>query len=426
MPGRDGSRASRLLAWIDDRLPISSFWRRHFSAYYVPKNLNFWYFFGVLALLVLAIEVLSGIFLAMHYKPVATLNPSGVPFAFASIDRIMLEVPWGWLIRNVHAVGASALFLVLYLHIFASILYGSYRKPRELVWIIGMAIFLITMAEAFFGRLLPWGQAAYWGTTVIFNLLAGIPLIGADLALWLRGGLAVGDATLGRFYILHLLVVPLALLFLAMTHVAALRQVGLNNPDGVEIGSRLDDQGVPLDGLPYHPYFTVKDLLAVVLFLLLFVGVVFFVPEGGGYLLEYGNLSPADPLTTSAHVRPPWYFAPFFCILRSVVWNFFWIDAHLWGGLAMLAAILVPASLPWLDHSPVRSVRYRGPITKILLGLLVFVFVLLGIVGAMPNSPMLDLLARICTFYYFAFFLSMPWWSRLDRYRLPPERLVMK
>jgi len=426
MPSRDGSGASRLLAWIDDRLPIGSFWRRHFSAYYVPKNLNFWYFFGVLALLVLAIEVLSGIFLAMHYKPVAALNPSGVPIAFASIATIMREVPWGWLIRNVHAVGASAFFLVLYLHILASLLYGSYRKPRELVWLIGMAIFLITMAEAFFGRLLPWGQAAYWSTTVICQLLASIPLIGSGLALWLTGGSVVGDATLGRFFILHVLVVPLALLFLAMIHIAALRHVGLNNPDGVEIGSRLDDQGVPFDGLPYHPYFTSKDLLAVVLFLLFFCAIVFFVPEGGGTLLEYGNLSPADPLTTSAHVRPPWYFAPFFCILRSVVWNVFWVDARLWGGLAMLASILVPALLPWLDRSPVRSLRYRGPISKILLGLLVLVFVLLGILGTMPNSPLLDLLARVSVFYYFAFFLLMPWWSRLDRCKLPPERLVMK
>lgn len=406
--------------WLEERLPAGAFWRRHFSQYRVPKNLNFWYLFGAVALFVLLMEGVTGFFLAVHYKPYAGLNAAGVPVAYASVHSLMHEVPWGWLLRRAHALGASALFALIYLHLLRALLYGSYRKPRELVWLFGMALWLLCLAEAFLGRLLPWSQDGYWATTVVVNLCSGIPLIGADLALWIRGGTAVGEATLGRFYVLHVIGVPLLLLLLAVLHVISVRVVGSGNPDGADIGlSKTGKEGVA--GLPYHPYFSVRDLLAVLVFLLCFAGIVFFASDEVLRWLGLSRLTPADPLQTPEHIAPAWYFAPWFAMLRAVHWTIFGIDPQFWGGLVVTASVLVLALLPWLDASPVRSIRYRGPMTKILLALLMLSHVLLGIIGLLPGTPQADLLAGMASLYYFAFFLSMPVWTRLDRYRLPPE-----
>ncbi|HRE18229.1 MAG TPA: cytochrome b N-terminal domain-containing protein, partial [Rhodocyclaceae bacterium] len=365
-------------------------------------------------------------------KPDASLNANGVPVAFASVEYIMRDVPWGWLIRYLHSTGASAFFVVIYLHMFRGLLYGSYRKPRELIWLFGVGIFLALMAEAFFGYLLPWGQMSFWGAQVIVSLFSAIPVVGPDLALWIRGDFVVGDATLNRFFSFHVIAVPLVIIGLVAAHILALHEVGSNNPDGVEIKKHKDAKGIPLDGIPFHPYYTVKDLVGVVVFLIVFSAVVFFAPEGGGYFLEYNNFYPADPLQTPAHIAPVWYFTPFYSILRAVVWNFFGIDAKVWGVAAMGASNLIFAFLPWLDRSPVKSIRYRGPIYKTLLTLFVIVFGLLGFLGTkapdymlfgfIPGAPV----AQLASLYYFAFFLLMPWWSRMDKYTPEPDRVTMK
>ena len=428
----DGSVLGNLLAWFDARFPVTSMWRSHLSEYYAPKNFNFWYFFGSLAIVVLAIQIITGIFLVMFYKPDGSLNANGIPIAFASVEYIMRDVQWGWLIRYMHSTGASAFFFVVYMHMFRGMLYGSYRKPRELIWVFGVLIFLVLMAEAFMGYLLPWGQMSFWGAQVIVNLFSAIPLVGEPLSIWIRGDYVIGDATLNRFFSFHVIAVPLALLGLVVAHILALHEVGSNNPDGIEIKDKLDANGIPLDGVPFHPYYTVKDIVGVVVFLIVFASIVFFAPEGGGYLLEYNNFYQADPLKTPPHIAPVWYFTPFYSMLRAMVWPLLGLDAKFWGVVAMGAGVVILAFLPWLDRSPVKSIRYRGPIFKTLLVLFVFSFLILGLLGTkppeyaffgvIPGAPV----AQLMTLYYFLFFLTMPWWSKIDKCKPVPERVTFK
>lgn len=413
-----------LLGWVDERFPLTANWKAHLSEYYAPKNFNFWYFFGSLALLVLVLQIVTGIFLVMHFKPDASLNAAGVPVAFASVEYIMRDVPWGWLIRYMHSTGASAFFIVVYMHMFRGMLYGSYRKPRELIWIFGMLIFLCLMAEAFFGYLLPWGQMSYWGAQVIVNLFSAIPFVGPDLSLWIRGDYVVGDATLNRFFAFHVIAVPLVLLGLVAAHILALHEVGSNNPDGIEIKKNKNAQGIPLDGIPFHPYYTVKDIVGVVVFLMVFTVIVFFMPEVGGYFLEYNNFFPANPLQTPPHIAPVWYFTPFYSILRAVTYPLFGIDAKFWGVVAMGASTLIFAFLPWLDRSPVKSIRYRGPIYKTFLAAFVICFFILGYLGVLPPTPARTLVSQICSVIYFAFFLLMPVYSRIDKCKPEPDRVT--
>ena len=415
-----------LLNWIDERFPLTSSIKGHLTEYYAPKNFNFWYFFGSLALLVLVIQILTGIFLVMHYKPDASLNASGVPVAFASVEYIMREVPGGWLIRYLHSTGASAFFIVVYLHMFRGLLYGSYRKPRELIWIFGTLIFLVLMAEAFMGYLLPWGQMSFWGAQVIVNLFSAIPVIGPDLSLVIRGDYVVSDATLNRFFSFHVIAVPLVLIGLVAAHIVALHEVGSNNPDGVDIKKRKDKNGIPLDGIPFHPYYTVKDIVGVVAFLFFFTAVVFFAPEAGGYFLEFNNFLPADPLTTPPHIAPVWYFTPFYSILRAVTYPLFGLDAKFWGVVAMGASVVIIAFLPWLDRSPVRSIRYKGTLYKTILAVFIVSFFILGYLGVLPPTPGRTLVSQICSVIYFAFFLLMPWYSKIDKCKPEPERVNFK
>jgi len=448
-----------LLTWIDQRFPLVETWRAHLSEYYAPKNFNFWYYFGSLALFVLAIQIVTGIFLTMNYKPDAAQ-------AFASVEYIMREVPWGWWIRYMHSTGASFFFICVYLHMFRAMLYGSYREPRELLWIFGMLIFLCLMAEAFFGYLLPWGQMSYWGAQVIVNLFDAIPIIGPDLAIWIRGDYVVSDATLNRFFAYHVVAVPLALLALVVAHIVALHEVGSNNPDGVEIKKVKDPKtGRPLDGIPFHPYYTVKDGFGVVVFLVVFSIVVFFAPEAGGYFLEANNFIPADPLKTPPHIAPVWYFTPYYSILRATTENFMWVlaagviamaglviwsvkntaaricvaalaagllagfftlDAKVWGVVLMGLSVMIFFFLPWLDRSPVKSIRYKGPITKTAIALFVIAFFVLGYLGTQAVTEERTLAAQIGTAVYFLFFFLMPWYSRMDKCRPEPERVTWK
>jgi len=414
------------LNWVDERFPLTTLWKEHLAEYYAPKNFNFWYYFGSLAILVLAIQIVTGILLTMHFKPDASLNASGVPVAFASVEYIMRDVPWGWLIRYMHSTGASFFFLAVYLHIFRGMLYGSYRKPRELIWVFGMLIFFLLMAEAFFGYLLPWGQMSFWGAQVIVNLFSTIPFIGEDLSLWLRGDYVVGDATLNRFFAFHVIAVPLVLLGLVAAHIIALHEVGSNNPDGIEIKKNKDAKGIPLDGIPFHPYYTVKDIVGVVVFLMAISIIIFFMPEFGGYFLEYNNFFPADPMVTPAHIAPLWYFTPYYSILRAVTYPLFGIDAKFWGVLAMGAATMVIALLPWLDRSPVKSIRYRGPLYKGFLAAFVASFLILGYLGMLAPTPARAIVAQICSVIYFAFFLLMPIYSSLDKCQPEPDRVSPK
>ena len=411
--------ASGLLTWVDQRFPLMENWKAHLSEYYAPKNMNFWYFFGSLAMLVLVIQIVTGIFLVMHYKPDAAK-------AFESVEYIMREVPWGWLVRYMHSTGASMFFVVVYLHMFRGLLYGSYRKPRELIWVFGVMIFLCLMGEAFFGYLLPWGQMSYWGAQVIVNLASAIPVIGPDLAIWVRGDFVVGDATLNRFFSFHVIALPLVLLGLVAAHILALHEVGSNNPDGIEIKENKDPKtGIPLDGIPFHPYYTVHDIFGVVVFLMVFSAIVFFAPEMGGYFLEYNNFIPADPLKTPAHIAPVWYFTPYYSILRAMVWNFFWIDAKVWGVVAMGASTLIFFFLPWLDRSPVKSIRYRPTLHFYIYTMFVIAFLILGYLGTQPPSPVGEVVSQVCTVIYFGFFLGMPWWSRWGQFKPVPARLTM-
>lgn len=405
--------SSGLGDWLDRRIPWREAVRKHLTEYYAPKNFNFWYAFGALAMLVLVIQIVTGVFLTMSYKPSAEE-------AFASVEEIMRDVHWGWLIRYAHSTGASFFFVCVYLHMFRALLYGSHRGPRELVWIIGMLIFVCLMAEAFFGYLLPWGQTSYWGAQVIVNLFAALPFVGEWLSETIRGDYAISGVTLNRFFALHVAAIPLVIVALLFLHIVALHQVGSNNPDGVEIKAKKNERGVPLDGVPFHPYYTVKDSFCAVVFLIVFCAVMFFAPEMGGYFLEPPNFEPANPLKTPEHIAPVWYFTPFYAILRAVPP---WFGTQVWGVLAMGASIVLLFALPWLDRGLVRSIRYRGLVYKGALGLFVVCFIGLGILGALPPSPIRTTLAQAMTTGYFAFLLLMPWYTRLDRTTQPPERV---
>jgi ubiquinol-cytochrome c reductase cytochrome b subunit len=426
--------ASRLMAlwdWFDSRMPsVGEEFRKHASEYYAPKNFNFWYYFGALSLLVLVIQIVSGIFLTMNYKPDAAL-------AFGSVEFIMRDVPGGWLIRYIHSTGASAFFLLVYLHMFRALLYGSYKEPRELVWIFGVLIYLTLMGEAFFGYLLPWGQMSYWGAQVIVNLFGTIPFIGPDVALWIRGDYVVSDATLNRFFALHVIALPLVLLGLVVAHVLALHDVGSNNPDGVEIKKNKDANGRPVDGIPFHPYYTVKDTAGAIVFLGIFCVVMFFMPEMGGYFLEHNNFIPADPLKTPEHIAPVWYFTPYYSILRAVPPLF---NSQFPGVAAMGIATMILFLLPWLDRAPVKSIRYRGAYWKSAVAIFVVVFLVLGYLGVKPTTVwgqfgfdafFLDTkdratwAARVCTVLYFAFFILMPWYTARDKVKPVPDRVTM-
>jgi ubiquinol-cytochrome c reductase cytochrome b subunit len=406
------------MEWIDARFPLTALWKQQVAEYYAPKNLNFWYYFGSLALVVLVLQIVTGIFLTMNYKPDANT-------AFASVEYIMRDVWGGWIIRYMHSTGASLFFICVYLHMFRGLLYASYQKPRELLWIIGMVIYLALMGEAFFGYLLPWGQMSYWGAQVIVNLFDAIPLVGPPLALWIRGDYVISDATLNRFFAFHVIAIPLVLLALVGAHLVALHEVGSNNPDGVEIKKKKDARGVPLDGIPFHPYYTVKDIAGVVVFLAIFSVIVFFAPEMGGYFLEYNNFIPADPLRTPQHIAPVWYFTPFYSILRANTVNFFWVDAKIWGVVFMGLAVLIFLLLPWLDRSPVKSIRYRGPLFKTALGIFVVVFLVLGYYGTQPVTDLGTLISQVCTILYFLFFLLMPWYTAIDKCKPEPERITL-
>lgn len=460
MAGEKTVETTGLLGWLDRRFPVTSTWKAHLSEYYAPKNFNFWYFFGSLALLVLVLQIVTGIFLVMHYKPDAER-------AFQSVEYIMREVPWGWLVRYMHSTGASMFFVVVYLHMLRGLLYGSYRKPRELVWIFGVAIFLCLMAEAFFGYLLPWGQMSYWGAQVIVNLFAAIPFIGPELSIWIRGDYVVSDATLNRFFAFHVIAIPLVLVGLVAAHLVALHEVGSNNPDGIEIKQGPKDKyGRPKDGIPFHPFYTVHDLVGVAGFLLVFAAIVFFAPEMGGYFLEFNNFIPADSLKTPPHIAPVWYFTPFYSMLRATTDEFTWvlagasvlgaiallvksnlkgilrvavpgilivvavllraIDAKFWGVVAMGGTVVILFFLPWLDHSPVKSIRYRPTWHKWIYGIFMVNFLVLGYIGTQPPSPPLNLTSQIGTLLYLAFFFLMPVWSRLGTFKPVPERVTFQ
>jgi len=450
--------AQKGLAWVDSRFPLSKLFKEHMSEYYAPKNFNFWYFFGSLAIVVLVIQIVTGIFLVMNYKPDAMK-------AFDSVEYIMREVPWGWLIRYMHSTGASMFFVVVYLHMFRGLIYGSYQKPRELIWIFGCTIFLLLMAEAFLGYLLPWGQMSYWGAQVIINLFAAIPLIGPDLALWLRGDYVVGDATLNRFFSLHVIALPLVLVGLVAAHIIALHEVGSNNPDGIDIKNNLDASGKPVDGIPFHPYYSVHDIMGLGVFLMIFAAIVFFAPEMGGYFLEANNFIPADPLQTPSHIAPVWYFTPFYSMLRATttpflipLWilcavilgmviktnkdirvkgmcagilaalavGFYVFDAKFWGVVIMGGTVVILFFLPWLDKSPVRSIRYRPNFHKYIYGTFIVSFVILGYLGIKPPSPLFEKISQICTIYYLAFFFAMPWWSKMGAFKPVPDRVTFE
>ncbi|MDX2457564.1 MAG: cytochrome bc complex cytochrome b subunit [Gammaproteobacteria bacterium] len=399
-----------LLGWIDARFPLSKMWYEHLAEYYAPKNFNFWYYFGSLALLVLVIQILTGVWLTMNYKPDAAL-------AFNSVEYIMRDVNWGWLIRYMHSTGASMFFIVVYLHMFRGLIYGSFKKPRELIWIFGMIIYVCLMAEAFMGYLLPWGQMSYWGAQVIISLFGAIPGIGDTLALWIRGDFVIADATLNRFFAFHVIAVPIVLLALVVLHILALHEVGSNNPDGVEIKTHKDANGIPLDGIPFHPYYTVKDIVGVAVFLIVFSTIVFFMPEMGGWFLERDNFIPADPLKTPEHIVPLWYFTPFYAILRAVPDKFM-------GVVAMGGAIFVLFLLPWLDRSPVKSIRYRGTIYKVAVGVFVISFVALGYLGTQPATAIMTNFARLFSVLYFGFFLSLLIIPKFEKTKPVPDRVT--
>jgi ubiquinol-cytochrome c reductase cytochrome b subunit len=405
----ENSSNNGFMGWIDARFPMTKMWEEHLSKYYAPKNFNFWYFFGSLALLVLVLQIVTGIFLTMHYKPDGEM-------AFASVEYIMRDVDWGWLIRYLHSTGSSAFFIVVYLHMFRGVMYGSYQKPRELIWLFGMFIYLALMAEAFMGYLLPWGQMSYWGAQVIISLFGAIPVIGDDLTLWIRGDFVISDATLNRFFALRVVAVPLVLLLLVVMHILALHEVGSNNPDGVEIKKHKDENGIPLDGIPFHPYYSVKDIVGVVGFLILFSIVLFFMPEMGGYFLEHANFVPANQFQTPEHIAPVWYFTPYYAILRAV-------PDKLLGVIAMFAAIFMLFILPWIDRGKVHSIRYRSNAFKWLLAMFVVSFIGLGYLGALPLSDTRTFLSRVYSLGYFGFFVGLWWISKNEKTKPVPERV---
>ena len=401
-------------SWIDQRFPLSKVWNEHLAEYYTPRNFNFWYFFGGLAVLMLGMQLITGIFLTMYYKPDAAN-------AFASVEYIMRDIEWGWLIRYLHSTGASAFFVIIYLHMFRALLYGSYKGPREFLWILGMLLYVLLAAEAFFGYVLPWGQMSFWGAQVIISLFGSVPLIGPDLLVWILGDYAVGDATLNRFFSLHVIVLPLLLVVLVFLHLVALHHVGSNNPDGIEIKENKDKDGIPKDGIPFHPYFTIKDSMVVVGFIWILCAVIFYAPALNGYFLEHANFVEANPLKTPEHIAPVWYLTPFYSVLRAIPPMF---GSQFPGVLAMFAAILIFFALPWLDRSPVKSIRYRSPIYKWALGIFVVSFVMLGWLGLKPVTPIYALLGRIATALYFAYFILMPWYTSIGKTKEVPTRVT--
>ncbi len=408
-------KTTGLLGWLDDRFPATKLWKDHLSEYYAPKNFNFWYYFGSLALLVLVNQLLTGIWLVMHYKPDATQ-------AWDSVEYIMRDVPWGNVLRYLHSTGASAFFIVVYLHMYRGILYGSHRKPRELIWLFGCLIFLMLMAEAFCGYVLPWGNMSYWGAQVIINLFGTVPFVGPDLVVWIQGDYIPSDATLSRLFSLHVIAVPFVLVGLVAAHLIALHEVGSNNPDGVEIKKHKDPKtGIPLDGIPFHPYYTVKDVFGVGVFLIIFLGIVFFAPDGGGYLLEKPNFTPADGLATPAHITPAWYFGAFYAMLRATP---SFAGTQIWGVIVMGGAVIILFFMPWLDRSPVKSIRYKGPIFKIALAIFTVSFVLLNYYGMQPPSPVGKIVSQVGTILYFLFFLLMPFYTKLEKTKPVPERVT--
>jgi ubiquinol-cytochrome c reductase cytochrome b subunit len=405
-------KVDNALKWINARFPLTSIWQRFFTKYYAPKNLNFWYYFGAFSLFVLVNQIITGIWMSMNYTPTDKE-------AFSSIEQTMRYVNFGWLIRYMHSTGASAFFIVIYLHIYRCIIYGSYQKPRELLWLIGVTIYLILMAEAYTGYVLPWGQMSYWASQVISNIVMAIPFIGEPLAIWFIGDYTISGITLHRFFSYHVTPIPLLLILVVVMHLMALRKVGSNNPDGIDIKKHLDREGIPVDGIPFHPFFTLKDLMGIVLFLFIFALIVFYFPTLGGVFLEPINFIPADPLKTPEHIAPAWYFAPFYAILRGV-------PNKLLGIVALAASIAILFLLPWLDRSPVRSIRYKGKLSKIALTLFVISFISLGYLGTQPISTIAIWSARIFTFWYFVFFITMPFYTRYERVAQPPDRLTTK
>ena len=401
-------------SWIDQRFPLSKVWNEHLAEYYTPRNFNFWYFFGGLAVLMLGMQLITGIFLTMYYKPDAAN-------AFASVEYIMRDIEWGWLIRYLHSTGASAFFVIIYLHMFRALLYGSYKGPREFLWILGMLLYVLLAAEAFFGYVLPWGQMSFWGAQVIISLFGSVPVIGPDLLVWILGDYAVGDATLNRFFSLHVIVLPLLLVVLVFLHLVALHHVGSNNHDGIEIKENKDKDGIPKDGIPFHPYFTIKDSMVVVGFIWIMCAVIFYAPALNGYFLEHANFVEANPLKTPEHIAPVWYLTPFYSVLRAIPPMF---GSQFPGVLAMFAAILIFFALPWLDRSPVKSIRYRSPIYKWALGIFVVSFVMLGWLGLKPVTPTYALLGRIATVLYFAYFILMPWYTSIGKTKEVPLRVT--
>ena len=416
--GRFMSEMIDLRDWVDARLPIVAAWKKHMSEYYAPKNFNIWYFFGVLSLVVLVIQLLTGIWLTMNYTATAEE-------AFASVEYIMRDIDYGWMLRYLHSTGSSAFFFVVYIHMFRGLMYGSYQKPRELIWVFGMTIYLVLMAEGFFGYILPWGPMPYWGANVIVSLFGAIPVVGEDLLVWIRGDYLISGATLNRFFALHVVALPIVLLGLVVLHLLALHEVGSNNPDGIEIKRTKGPDGIPLDGVPFHPYYTIyHDLPGVVLFLTVFCAIVFFAPEMGGYFLEVANFQEANPLKTPEHVPPVWYYTPFYSMLRAVTWSGFGIDAKFWGMLVMFSAIAILFTLPWLDKSSVKSMRYKGWYSRIALLVFVVSFIILGVLGTQAVSEAKTLLAQITTAIYFLYFILMPFYTRAEKVAEPPGRVT--
>jgi ubiquinol-cytochrome c reductase cytochrome b subunit len=419
-PSRFPAMWTTFMTWVDRRFPATETFEVHLSKYAAPKNFNFWYFFGSIAVVVLVMQLLTGIWLTMSYVP----SGDG---AFASVEYIMRDVEFGWLLRYLHTTGASAFFIVVYLHMFRGLMYGSYREPRELLWLIGMAIFVSMMAEGFFGYLLPWGNMSFWAAQVIVSLFSAIPVIGADLTEWIRGDYLVSEVTLNRFFALHVVALPLVLVMLVFVHIVALHHVGSNNPDGIEIKKHKDANGVPLDSIPFHPYYTIgHDLPGIVLFLIVFCAVVFYLPEMGGYFIERPNFEGANPLKTPEHIAPVWYYTPFYAMLRAATYPLAGLDAKFWGFVVMGGAIALPAMLPWLDRSPVKSMRYKGWVSRMMLALFIISFFVLGYLGTIPPSKGATVVAQVCTILYYAYFVLMPWYTRAERSKPAPDRVTMR
>ncbi len=416
--GRIPRALGGFMEWLDARFPATETFQYHASEYYAPKNHNFWYLMGWLATIVLVNQLLTGIWLTMSYIP----SSEG---AFASVEYIMRDVEYGWLLRYLHSTGASAFFIVVYLHMFRGLLYGSYRKPRELLWLIGMVIYLALMAEGFFGYLLPWGNMSYWGAQVIVSLVGAIPYAGPGLMEWLRGDFLMSGITLTRFFALHVVALPLVLVMLVFVHFVALHHVGSTAPDGVDIKKFKDQIGKPLDGVAFWPYTVTHDIHATVVFLFLFCTVVFFAPEMGGYFLEKPNFEMANPLKTPDHIAPVWYYTPFYAMLRAVTYPLLGVPAKFWGFVVMVAAIAIPAMLPWLDRSPVASMRSKGMLSKAMLVIFIVSFLILGYLGTVAPSAATTALAQVCTVLYFAYFLLMPWYTRVEKTKPVPGRVTV-